>query len=97
MTTFVSISFLIQPLLGLAIFLFDFEYKLFNETFVYKPWRLYLFVTSLIPAFCYIAIWFLPESPKFLHNTGSYTKALVILQKIYCINNSDTKMVNYGT
>lgn len=95
LTIFLSIAVLFQPIIALIIMTRTFEFNWFNGLFVYKPWRLYLFVTSLLPAISFVAMLFLPESPKFLLATGAKEEALQILQRIYRTNNSKSKKV-YG-
>lgn len=71
----------------------DFEYRFFDGLFVYKPWRLFPLVSSLLAAICLVLLIFLPESPKFLLITGRKAEALKILNNIYKVNNKNARKV----
>lgn len=53
---------------------------------LYKPWRFFLVVCSLPSIVCAIALFKLPESPKFRFSKGDHDATLIILQKVYAIN-----------
>lgn len=57
------------------------------------PWRVYLASCSLISAIAFIAINFLPESPKFLLAIGKPDEALATLRRIYRINTGQPEEV----
>ena len=71
----------------------EFEYEFFDKFFVYKPWRLYLQVTSCLALVGLVMIQFLPESPKFLLAHKRKDEALKVLQQMYTINNGNTTNV----
>uniref|UniRef100_A0A6M2DWR6 Putative synaptic vesicle glycoprotein 2b n=1 Tax=Xenopsylla cheopis TaxID=163159 RepID=A0A6M2DWR6_XENCH len=54
--------------------------------YTYKPWRLYMVACGLPSLLCSIALWKLPESPKFLINQGKNEEARKIIAKMYRIN-----------
>lgn len=89
-TVFISTAIIVQPLFGLGIAILDFNYTIFNGLMMYKPWRLYLLATSLLPAICCLVITFLPESPKFLLSIGRKTEAIQVLEKVHKINNKSS-------
>lgn len=52
----------------------------------YKPWRLFLVVCSVPGLICGLALFKLPESPKFLISSGREEETLEILKDIYAVN-----------
>ena len=62
---------------------------------IYKPWRLFLIVCGLPSIICFMVIYFLPESPKFVLSQGDEEKTLKILREVYSINTGkDSKFYN---
>ena len=59
----------------------NFKWLVFGLTFT--PWRLYLIISSFLNLFTFIAILFLPESPKFLLAMNRKEETLIVLQTIY--------------
>lgn len=57
------------------------------------PWRVYLASCSFISAIAFVAITFLPESPKFLLAIGKSEEALATLRRIYRINTGQPEEV----
>lgn len=74
---FMPISIVYQPIMGWLIMTMEWKYTVLG--FVYTPWRLYIGLSSLINAFAYIILIFLPESPKFMLAMGKPKEALEIL------------------
>lgn len=54
---------------------------------VYKPWKLFLIVSSLPSLVSYLAMIILPESPKFVLSQGKQQEAIEILEKMNRWNN----------
>lgn len=50
---------------------------------VYKPWRLFLLVCGLPSLVCMLALWNVPESPKFILSLGKQKETIDILQTVY--------------
>ena len=90
---FLSTAILLQPIINLALVTWGFELSLFNGWFIYKPWRLFLVITSIFPLFSLLVILRLPESPKLLLAQGRNDECLYILQQIYICNNGGKKEV----
>lgn len=84
-------------MLALIFITLNFEYSFLNGLFVYKPWRLYMLVCSMISGTAWMAMMFLPESPEFLLAMGKQEKALEILRMIYAVNNRKLKHVCVST
>lgn len=94
-TLFISTSALalvISPLLGAAILTMDFQFSWLNG-FVYRPWRLFILITSLITGLPLLGIFFLPEGPSFSLAVGRHQEALNTLQTIYHVNTGRPKKV----
>ena len=87
---FIASTFVVQPMLSLMFVTLG-EIPLFNGFFVVKPWRLFLFTTSLIPMLCFLLMLNLPESPKFLFVQGKYRKTLQILRQMHHDNYKRSK------
>ena len=88
---FTSSCLVIQPLLSLAYVSMGFNIPLFNGFFVIKPWRVFLFTTSIVPMICFFMLLNLPESPKFLLVQGKHEETLEILKEMYRINHRKSK------
>lgn len=77
--------------MGLLVMPMTWQFSIFG--LLYTPWRLYTFMSSLIQAFAFVAMIFLPESPKFLLAMGKSDDALAILSKVYAVNTGNQKEV----
>lgn len=87
-----SISVIYQSLVGLIFLPMDWKYEIFG-LISYTPWRLFLLMSSVIMAVAFIAMMFMPESPKFLLSQGKPEEALEVLRTIYSINMGKPKDV----
>lgn len=64
--------------------------SLFNGSFVFNSWRLYMSFCGLpiiVGAMCFF---FYPESPKFLMSQGRNDEALHVFRKIYAVNSGQS-------
>lgn len=77
-------SVVYQPVMGWLVMTMDWKYTFLG--FVYKPWRLYMVLSSLINAFAYSVFLTLPESPRFMLAVGKPKEALNILITGYKAN-----------
>lgn len=84
---------MLQPLLGLVVLTRSFKWSFFDGSFVYMPWRMFLFINALIPGIGCIGTMFLPESPKFLLAIGKPKETLDIMRKMYACNTGNSKEV----
>lgn len=89
-TTMANIA---QPLLGMAILTLSFESSWFPG-FVYRPWRLFVLVGSLITGLTSLIMFFLPEGPAYSALVGKPQDALKTLQTIYHMNTGRPKNVH---
>lgn len=92
-----TLGMLLQPLLGLLVLTRSFQWSFFNGWFVYKPWRMFLFINGLIPGIGCFGAMLLPESPKFLLAMGKPKETLDIMRKIYAFNTGSSKEVGPNT
>lgn len=53
----------------------------------YKPWRLFFIVCALPELFAFVILLYIPESPKFLLDSGKPDEAYLVLQKMNRWNN----------
>lgn len=82
-----SILNIVQPLLAGFIINQNWQFQVPIINLTYKPWRLYIVLSSL-PGFIAASILtFFPESPKFVLGQGDKEKAYRILQKMNRVNN----------
>ena len=82
---FIGTTFIAQPALTLVCVKLA-ENSLFKSFFIIKPWRLFLFLTSLVPIISFFMTVSLPESPKFLFSQGKFSETLEVLNKMHKIN-----------
>lgn len=57
----------------------------------YKPWRLFMVVCAVPGLICGLALFKLPESPKFLLSSGREDETLEILKDIYALNTGNDR------
>lgn len=88
---FMSMGVFYQALMGIFIMPIDWEFSLFGM--VYRPWRFFILLSSLINALAFVSFTFLPESPKFLMAMGMQQEALDILKNIHRMNNGDKEVL----
>lgn len=84
--------FVLQPLLGLVIMSMSFRYTWFAG-FSYMPWRLFIFIGSILSGLLYFTLAFLPEGPKYSTAMGRQVEALQTLTRIFTINTGKPKEV----
>lgn len=86
---FFTISWLILPLLAYIILPLQGVSFQLGEVFFFSPWRLFLVVLAVPELLTAFWILRMPESPKFFLASGSHTKCLTVLRKMYSINTGD--------
>lgn len=74
-------SIFAQALLGLIFLPMDWSRPMLG--IVFRPWRLYLLVSSFVLAIALLAAIRLPESPKFLLAIGKNQECLDVLKRLY--------------
>lgn len=94
--SFTSCADVLQPLVGLLIMTRAFEWNLFG-VFVYKPWRIFIFINSLVAGLASIGLCLLPESPKFLLAMGKQEEAIQALGRMYASNKKMSKEVSFNS
>ncbi|XP_043489592.1 synaptic vesicle glycoprotein 2B-like [Polistes fuscatus] len=62
------------------------NWSIFHGFVEIKSWRVFLAICSLPEFLACVAIWFFPESPRFLLLKGRREEALEIFKKIYSVN-----------
>lgn len=80
-----SLGAVVQPMIGLVIMTMNFRYAPFSFLII-TPWRLFIFLGSLVSAIGTILLMFLSEGPKQLQAMGKDSEALSVLQRIYRVN-----------
>lgn len=75
------------PLTAYYVINQDWQYEIPMLDVVFRPWRLYLIVLSLPALLSSIALWFSPESPKFVLSQGDQITAIEIINKVNRYNN----------
>lgn len=87
---FMSMAIFYQALMGIFIMPIDWEFSAFGM--VYRPWRFFILLSSLINALAFVSFTLLPESPKFMMAMGMPQEALHILKIIHRVNNGDKEV-----
>lgn len=90
---FMALTVALQPLLGMFVLTQSFEWKIFNRHFVYKPWRMFVLLNSLMAALGTFGLMLLPESPKFQLAIGKPKDTLESMRKMYAWNTGKSKKV----
>lgn len=93
LSSFMSLGYVLIPLLGMVVLTSSFNLSFFDGWLVYKPWRLFVFINSLIAGLGSFGMMLLPESPKFLLSMGKPRESLDIMRKIYICNTGNPKEV----
>lgn len=93
LSCFMSVAVTMQPLLGLALLTQTYEWRFFNS-FVFKPWRMFIMINSFLAGFGFFGLMLLPESPKFQLAMGKPKDALNIMRKMYTFNTGKPIEVN---
>uniref|UniRef100_A0A336KT94 CSON015013 protein n=1 Tax=Culicoides sonorensis TaxID=179676 RepID=A0A336KT94_CULSO len=74
------------PLLALICLNQEWQFYIPVIDIVYKPWRFFLVVCTLPSILCAIALYKLPESPKYKYSKGHHDVTILILQQVYAFN-----------
>lgn len=82
---FMALAVAIQPMVGMALLTQTYEWNFFNG-FVYKPWRMFVMINSLLAGFGFFGLMLLPESPKFQMAMGKPSEAMDIMRQMYTFN-----------
>ncbi|XP_031626823.1 synaptic vesicle glycoprotein 2B-like [Contarinia nasturtii] len=82
-----GISCMMMPLTVWIVIDQDWQFEIPFIDLTYKPWRFLLIVCSLPGFLSAVALFFLPESPKFVLGQGNKMAAYQILQKMNRWNN----------
>ncbi|GLV42099.1 uncharacterized protein CBL_04942 [Carabus blaptoides fortunei] len=82
---FVAIAIFVLPGIAWYVLPQQWSWNILNM-FEYKPWRLFLVLSSLPCLVVAVALLPFPESPKFLLLRGKRPEALAVLKKVYAYN-----------
>ncbi|VEN47199.1 unnamed protein product [Callosobruchus maculatus] len=63
----------------------------FSTVDFFSSWRIFVLVCGLPSLISVLALYFLPESPKFLISKGQYDKAKLVFQRMYACNTGNSK------
>uniref|UniRef100_T1PCW5 Major Facilitator Superfamily protein n=1 Tax=Musca domestica TaxID=7370 RepID=T1PCW5_MUSDO len=88
-----AIGAMFMPFLSFAVINREWSLPLPFMGLVYKPWRLFVVVCGIPGLVCGIAMYFLPESPKFLLSINKQEETKEVLQKMYKVNGGKEKLV----
>ncbi|XP_046738742.1 uncharacterized protein LOC124407011 [Diprion similis] len=83
---FPSLGSIALPGLAWIIIPQPWSFTLFNGMFVYNSWRIFILICSMPALLGFIALLFLPESPRFLMSQGRNEEAIKVFQRIYAMN-----------
>lgn len=90
-----GVSCLLLPLIAWTIINQDWTFDVPFIDIQYKPWRLFIIVCGIPGFITSIALFFLPESPKFVFNIlGDERRAIEILEQMNRWNNGQGSNLN---
>lgn len=89
-----GVSCLLLPLIAFAVINQDWHFEVPFIDVTYKPWRLFLVICGLPGFLASIALFFLPESPKFVLGSGDQNGAIKVLETMNRWNNGKTSELN---
>lgn len=70
------------PFLASLVFNINLSFEIPFTDLTYKPWRLFMFISGIPNLITGVAIFFLPESPKFLQSQRSDGNALFVIKDV---------------
>ncbi|XP_046606913.1 synaptic vesicle glycoprotein 2B-like isoform X1 [Neodiprion virginianus] len=83
---FPSLGSIVLPGLAWIVIPQPWSFTLFNGTFVYNSWRIFILICSMPALLGFIILRFLPESPRFLMSQGRSEEAMEVFRRIYAMN-----------
>lgn len=78
-----SISLICIPFVAFAVINHEWQFEILLLNVVFKPWRLFIVVSSLPGLVAAISLLFTPESPKFVLGKGDQYEAIRIVKQMY--------------
>lgn len=85
------LCFIIFYNLGLGWIIIPLEISYYSDTFFFfNSWNIYILVAAILAPLIALWIVFLPETPKYLAETGQRKKLLEILSQMYRENTGKT-------
>ncbi|CAH2004656.1 unnamed protein product [Acanthoscelides obtectus] len=84
-----SVGNLFLPLLAWLILDYHWSFNVGGHE--YHTWNIFLLICAMFPLAGGICYMFMPESPKYLMNSGNNQKAMKVFQKVYTINTGRPK------
>lgn len=82
-----GIMCMLLPFIAMLVINQDWQLDIPFVGVVYKPWRLFLAVSSLPGLIAWACFFFLPESPKFVLGQGDHQGAIAIVAEVHRRNN----------
>lgn len=82
-----SVICILLPVSAYVVINQDWEFYIPWISINYKPWRLFFIVCALPEIIAFVILLFIPESPKFLLDSGKADEAHKVLQKMNRWNN----------
>ncbi|XP_017783594.1 PREDICTED: synaptic vesicle glycoprotein 2C-like [Nicrophorus vespilloides] len=86
---FIGLSIFLLPCMAWAVLPLKFSWNIFG--FEFLPWRLFILISSAPTLSACVALFFLPESPKYLLQVGRDKEALKVLRTIHSWNFKNEK------
>lgn len=87
-----ALGAMFMPFISFAVINREWRLPISFLDITYKPWRLFVIVCGIPGFVCGIAMYFLPESPKFLLSINKEDEAKEVLQKMYRMNGGKDKL-----
>lgn len=91
--SFTTLGLTLQPLIGMFVLTRSFEWHFFNGLLVFRPWRMFIVINSMISGLAFFGMTLLPESPKFQLAMDRPKEALNITRKMFAWNTGQPEEV----
>ncbi|XP_061390197.1 synaptic vesicle glycoprotein 2B-like [Musca vetustissima] len=88
-----AIGAMLMPVISFAVINREWRLPIPFLGLVYKPWRLFVIVCGIPGLVCGLAMYFLPESPKFLLSINKEEETKEVIQQMYRMNGGKEKLV----
>ncbi|XP_057333188.1 synaptic vesicle glycoprotein 2B-like isoform X1 [Microplitis mediator] len=81
---------------GIGWIIIPLKFSYISETtfFFFNPWNLYILICAIVALIAAFCLTFLPETPKYLAETGQYTKLMGVLCQMHHENTGQSD-INY--
>ncbi|XP_057325965.1 synaptic vesicle glycoprotein 2B-like [Microplitis mediator] len=87
MLSWIEFPYIFRTILntGISWIIIPLKFSFISEAtyFFFNPWNLYILICALVAFFTAFCLTFLPETPKYLDETGQYTQLMHVFCQMY--------------